>query len=67
VAEILHLQLAQFFATQRMEQQRGQDGAVAPALDGFLVGRFEQLASLVIADRRRLAFARFRSSAARRF
>ena len=59
VAEILHLQLAQLLAPQRMEQQRRKNGAVAPALDGVLVGRCEQVARLMIADRRRLAFAAF--------
>ena len=57
VPEILHPQLAQFLAPHRVEQQRRQNRAVAPALDGFLLRRFEQLARLVIADRRRLAFA----------
>ena len=33
VPEILDLELAQFLAPQRVEQQRGQDGAVALALD----------------------------------
>ena len=59
VPEILDIQLAQFFATQRVEQQRRQDGAVALALDGVRVGRGEQVARLMIADRRRLAFAAF--------
>ena len=43
-----------------MKQQRREDGAVALALDRVLPRRFEQLARLVIADRRRLAFAAFR-------
>ena len=59
VPKILHLQLAQLLAPQRMEQQRRQDGAVALALDGIRVGRCEQFARLVVADRRRLAFAAF--------
>jgi hypothetical protein len=54
-----HFEFAQFFAAQRMEQQRRQDGAVALALDGVRVGRGEQVARLMIADRRRLAFAAF--------
>ena len=33
VPEVLDLELAQFLAPQRVEQQRGQDGAVALALD----------------------------------
>ena len=57
--EILDLQLAQLLAAQRVEQQRRQDGAVALALDGVGVGRFEQFARLVVADRRRLAFGAF--------
>jgi hypothetical protein len=60
VLKILHLKLAQFLAPQRVEQQRGQDGAVAPALDGLCLRRIQQLARLMIADRRRLAFAAFR-------
>ena len=59
VPEILHPQLAQFLAPQRMEQQGRQNRAVAPALDGVLAGRCEQVARLVVADRRRLAFAAF--------
>jgi hypothetical protein len=46
---VLDLELAQFLAAQRVEQQRGQDGAVALALDGFLLRRRKQLARLVIA------------------
>jgi hypothetical protein len=42
-----------------VEQQRRQDGAVALALDRVLAGRCEQVARLMIADRRRLAFAAF--------
>ena len=59
VPEILHLQLAQLLAPQRMEQQRRQDGAVALALDGVRAGRGEQVARLMIAKRGRLAFAAF--------
>ena len=61
MAKILDLQLAQFFAPQRMEQQGREDGAVTPALDGVRFGRVEQFARLVVADRRRLAFAAFGS------
>ena len=60
VPEVPHLELAQFLAPQRVEQQRGQDGAVALALDRVVSRRVQQLARLVIADRRRLAFAAFR-------
>ena len=60
VPEVLDLQLAQFLAPQRVEQQRGQNGAVALALDGVGLRRGEQLARLMIAERRRLAFAAFR-------
>jgi hypothetical protein len=59
VPEILHFQLAQLFAAQRVEQQRRENGAVALALDRILLRRFEQVACLVVADRRRLAFAAF--------
>ena len=60
VPKILDLEFAQFLAPQRVEQQRGQDGAIALALDGFFLRRIQQLARLVVADRRRLAFAAFR-------
>ena len=60
VLNILHLQLAQFLAPQRVEQQRRQDGAVALALDGVGLRRIQQFARLMIADRWRLAFAAFR-------
>src|SRR5271165_5017540 len=43
-----------------MEQQRGEDRAVAFALDRVVLRRIEELARLVIAKRRRLAFAAFR-------
>ena len=56
----LHLELAQLLAPQRVEQQRGQDGAVALALDRVGLRRRQQLARLMIAERRRLAFAAFR-------
>ena len=52
-------ELAQFFAPRRVEQQRRENGAVAPALDGLRVGHCEQVARLMIADRRRLAFTAF--------
>jgi hypothetical protein len=60
VSGILHLQFAQFLAAQRMKKQRGQNGAVALALDRVGRGRGQQRAGLVVADRRRLAFAAFR-------
>ena len=60
VLGILDLQLAQFLAPQCVEQQGGQDGAVALALDGVIWRRGQQVTGLVIADRRRLAFAAFR-------
>ena len=60
VPEVAHLELAQLLAPQRVEQQRRQDGAVALALDGVRLRRGQQLARLVVADRRRLAFAAFR-------
>ena len=60
VPEILDLQLAQLLAAQRMEQQRGEDGAVALALDRVVRRRLEELAGLVIAERRRLALAALR-------
>ena len=57
VPEILHLELAQLLAPQRVEEQRGENGAVALALDRVVLRRIEQLARLVVAERRRLAFA----------
>ena len=60
VPEIPHLELAQLLAPQRVEQQRGENGAVALALDRVVRRCLEQLARLVIAERRRLAFAAFR-------
>ena len=60
MAEVPHSQLAQFLAPQRVEQQRGQNGPVALALDCVRVGRGEQLARLMIAEGRGLAFAALR-------
>src|SRR3954462_14029462 len=60
MAEVLHLQLAQFFAAQRMEQQRRENGAVALAANAVVGWRVEQLARLMIAKSRCLAFAAFR-------
>ena len=60
VPEVPHLQLAQLVAPQRVEQQRRQDRAVALALERVGVRRGQQLARLVVAERRRLAFAAFR-------
>ena len=57
VPGILDLELAQFVAAQRVKQQGRQDGAIALALEAFGIGGDEQLARLVVADRRRLAFA----------
>ena len=60
VPEVLDLELAQFLAPQRVEQQRRQNGAVALALDRVVGRRSQQLARLMVAERRRLAFAAFR-------
>jgi hypothetical protein len=43
-----------------MKQQGRQDGAIALALEAFGIGGGEQLARLVVAECRRLAFAGFR-------
>jgi hypothetical protein len=59
VSKILDLELAQFLAPQRVIKQRRQDRAIALLLDRFLARCGEQLARLMIADRRRLAFAAF--------
>jgi hypothetical protein len=48
-----------------VEQQRRQNGAIPLALDGLCLRRIQQLARLMIAQRRRLAFG-FPPSAARR-
>src|SRR3954447_8871447 len=60
VPEVPNLELAQFFAPQRMEQQRRQDRAVALAADAIVGWCVEQLARLMIAKSRCLAFAAFR-------
>ena len=57
VPEVLHLQLAQLLAPQGMEQQRREDGPIAFAAKTVIDRCIEQLASLVIAKGRRLAFA----------
>jgi hypothetical protein len=53
VLRVLHRELTQLFAPQRVEKESGEDGAVALALDRVGLGRIEQLADLVIAKRRR--------------
>lgn len=55
--KISHGQLAQLRPTQSMEQQGGEDRPIALALKSVGLRRLEQLARLVVADRRRLAFA----------
>ena len=57
MAKILHFELAQLLAPQRVIQQRRQDGAVALVLDPVLGRRGQEMAGLVVADRRRFAFA----------
>jgi hypothetical protein len=57
VPEVLDLQLAELLATQRVVKQRRQDGAVALLLNGFIAGRSEKLAGLMITNGRHLAFA----------
>jgi hypothetical protein len=63
VLEVLDLQLAQLLAPQGVIEQGREDGAIALVLDGLfadrgvLAGRHEQIAGLVVAERRRLAFA----------
>ena len=56
---VLDPQLAEFHAPRRVEQQRGQGGPVTLALDRVVLGDKEQLVCLVIAERRRFAFAAF--------
>ena len=60
VPEIPDLERAQFLAPQRVEQQRRQDRAIALGLERIGRRRRQQLARLVVADRRRLAFGGFR-------
>jgi hypothetical protein len=60
VPEIPDLELAQFLPPQCVEQQRGQDGPVALALQRVRLRRGQQRACLVIAERPRLAFAAVR-------
>src|SRR3954447_4082189 len=60
VPEVPNLELAQFFAAQRMEQQRRENGAVALAANAVVGWRVEQLTRLMIAKSRCLAFAAFR-------
>jgi hypothetical protein len=55
--EIPHFQLAQLLAAQRVIQQGRQDGAIALVLDRAVGRRGEQVAHLVVTDRRRLGFA----------
>jgi hypothetical protein len=63
VPEVADPELAQLVAPQRVEEQGREDRAVAPLLDrpltglSFLAGRREQIARLVLAERRRPAFA----------
>ena len=53
------LEFAQFLAPQRVEQQGGQNGAVAFALDGVRCRCVQQFPGLMIAEGRGLAFAAF--------
>jgi hypothetical protein len=67
VPGILDPELAQFLAPQRVEQQRRENnGAISLALGGLCLRRIQQLARLVIADRRASCLRRFPFSAARR-
>jgi hypothetical protein len=59
VLEILDLQLAELVAPKRVIQQRRQDRTVALVLDPVFGRRCQEIAGLVIADCRRLAFATF--------
>jgi len=62
VAKVFDLELAQFFAPQRVKEQGGKNGAVALAADVIVLRRLEELAGLMIGNRRRLAFAALRLS-----
>jgi hypothetical protein len=57
VPKILHLELAVLFATQRVMKQCRQDGAVVLLLDRFITRPSENIAGLMIANGRCLAFA----------
>lgn len=58
-SKIPDLQLAQFLTAERVIEQRRQDRAVALFLDALVARCAEQLARLVVAERRRLALAAF--------
>ena len=58
--EVLHLQLAELVAAQRVEQQRREESPIALAANAVVDRRVEQLAGLVVAERRRLALGGFR-------
>ena len=59
VPKVPDLELAELHAPQRVEQQRGENGAIALALNRVVRRRVQQLARLMIAERRRLAFGGF--------
>jgi hypothetical protein len=63
ILEIPHPEFAQLIATKRVIQKRGQNRSISQAFEGFLIGRNEQLAGLVIAESGRLAFVAFNSRA----
>jgi len=56
-ARVKSLTFSSHSSSQRVIKQGRQDGAVALLLDGFIAGRGEQLTGLMVAQRRRLAFA----------
>ena len=59
-------ELAQLLAAERVIEQGGQNGAIAHAFERFLGRRDEQLARLMVGDRRGFAFVALAPSAASR-
>ena len=57
---VLHRELAQFLAPERVKQQRRENGAITLALERVGLGRGEQLARLMIAKRGRFTVTAFR-------
>ena len=57
--EVPHPEFAQLITAKCVIKKRRQDSAIAQAFDGLLIGRYEQLASLVVAERRRFSFLGF--------
>src|SRR5690242_14731730 len=57
--EVANLQLAQFFAAQRVVEEGGENSAITLALEGLAVWLHEKLAGLMITEGRGLSFSTF--------